>query len=584
MTEASIFENSHLFWPVLVIAILLLALFVWKEWKRQIARVFYISVLIALITVASLAMLALKPLNNTSNKAKIGVLLTEKFSQERLDSIKSLDKEIVMITYRPNKVLSEALDSLSSIYILGDGVAAYDFWQFDKRSVRFFGADKPKGITRLKYNQENVLGEDLVIQGSYHKAEEKFWLVLQDGNGLGIDSVALIANDAQNFKLKTPLKAVGKFVFEIVEKDSLGASVSSDPLPFRVNSNKSIKILLVNGFPTFESKYLKNYLAESGHEVIVRSQLTKGRYKFEYFNSPKVPIYNFNQKALASFDLVIIDAISFKNISKRSRSSIENAIENDGLGVFIQPEPVLFTRASKQLVVKFKKDGRTKINLEQFPKITFDKFPYAFLKNDGLEKIHHSKSEIFTGYRRMQKGRVGATVFQNTYQLQLHGKSKAYRQFWSEIVSKLTKKNDEIVSWHSVANFPLEQQPYIFDLQTDAVSPQVHNQDGQAIALEQNIDIPTLWSGITYPIRQKWNQLQLGDEGEMGLDFYVIDSLSWLSLRVNNLRKKNNRYFKNSSENTTANTSLKQMSLLWFFVIGILGLAYLWLHPKLWKE
>lgn len=584
MTEASIFENSHLFWPVLVIAIVLLVLFVWKEWKPPIAKVFYIHVLMALITVTSLAMLALKPLKNTPNKAKIGVLLTERFSQERVDSIKSLDKEIVMIPYRPNKDLSTTLDSLSTIYILGDGVAAYDFWQFDKRSVRFFGADIPKGITRMKYIKENVLGKNLIITGSYHKAEDKRRLVLQDGNGLGIDSVALIASDSQNFKLKTPLKAVGKFVFEIVEKDSLGASVSSDPLPFSVASNKSIKILLVNGFPTFESKYLKNYLAEMGHEVIVRSQLTKDRYKFEYFNSSNVPVYNFNQGALASFDLLIIDAISYKNISKRSRSSIENAIKNDGLGVFIQPEPVLFTMTSKQLVVKFKDDGRTKINLEQFPKITFDKFPYAFLKNDGLEKIHHSKSEIFTGYRRLQNGRIGATVFQNTYQLQLQGKSKAYVQFWSEIVSKLTKKNEEIVSWHSVTDFPLVQQPYIFDLHTDAVSPQVHNQVGQAITLEQDIDIPTLWSGITYPLKQKWNQLQLSDENEKGLNFYVIDSLSWLSLRANNLRKKNNRYFENSSENTTAKNSIKRISSLWFFVIGILGLAYLWLHPKLWNE
>jgi len=584
MIKASTFENSHLLWPVLLVSVMLLIVFIWKEWNTTKPKQFYLNNLIALITIASLAMLVLKPLKIRQNQARVGVVLTDNFKKQQLDSIKKINKEIRLISYTENQVLTKNLDSLSKTYILGDGVEPYDFWQFENRSVNYLGTDEPKGISQIKFNKESVLGADLVVNGIYRKAKAKHKLILQDGNGIGIDSLVLAESELQNFELSTATKAVGKFVFRIVEKDAAGLQIASDPLAFKVINNQKVKVLLINRFPTFESKYVKNYLAEMGHEVVVRSQLTKGRYKFEYFNTKRTPIYALNQAALMNFDLLIIDATSFKNIPRSASVFLEKAIANDGLGLFIQPDASLFSINSKQFSFKFNSDAKDKVKLPEFPKLTLDKFPYVFLENDGLEKIHEAKNKILTGYKRIQNGRIGTTIIQNTFQLKLKGQTKAYRQFWSKIINKLSKKKEQSVHWRVDDFFPLAHRPFEFELQSKIIEPQVKNQDGRYISLRQNIDIPTLWSGTSYPLKEHWNQIQLNNSVDRALDFYVVDSLSWLSLRTNILQKRNMRFFKKEAEDQIIPSFSGPLNLLLFFIIGLLGFSYLWLHPKLFQS
>ena len=62
-------------------------------------------------------------------------------------------------------------------------------------------------------------------------------------------------------------------------------------------------------------KYLKNYLAESGHKVLAQSRLTKDRYKYEYFNMSNKSNVGFTQEQLKPYDLLIIDGQSLNLLS-----------------------------------------------------------------------------------------------------------------------------------------------------------------------------------------------------------------------------------------------------------------------------
>ena len=74
------------------------------------------------------------------------------------------------------------------------------------------------------------------------------------------------------------------------------------------------------------------------HEVLVRSQLTKGKYKFEYFNRERTPIYDFSQERLMKFDIIFIDANSYNNLSSKSFSELINTVKGHGLGIIVQPD------------------------------------------------------------------------------------------------------------------------------------------------------------------------------------------------------------------------------------------------------
>ncbi|MFT5216322.1 MAG: hypothetical protein ACI83H_001444 [Glaciecola sp.] len=126
-------------------------------------------------------------------------------------------------------------------------------------------------------------------------------------------------DSTQTFKLSTQLNIIGNYEYNIVEKDSLGSIISSNPIGVRVNSENTLSILIINGFPAFETKYLKNYLAEKGHEVVVRSQVTRGKFKYEYFNKTTKPPVDFSEKSIQNYDLVIIDSQSFRSLGKISK-------------------------------------------------------------------------------------------------------------------------------------------------------------------------------------------------------------------------------------------------------------------------
>ncbi len=584
MIDSILFQNSNLVWPVTLIALAVWAVFVWKEWSKPLKNRFYLTSLISLITVLSFVMLALKPLSENAVQKNTAVLLTNGFSENRLDSLKNKMKGIKSIDYQKNVPFVEALDAISSLFVLGDGVQSYDFWQFKNRSITYLGGDLPEGIVALKYTKESVLGEDLIVSGSYHKAKAKHRLVLQDRNGQGLDSIVLNLEQTQPFKLSIALKSPGRFVFDLLEKDSLGEKISSEPVAFKVVDRRKLKILLINGFPTFETKYLKNYLAEMGHEVVVRSQITRGRYKFEYFNTEKRPMYRLGEKELSNFDLLVIDATSFLNLSLANWSSIEKSVKNMGLGVFVQPEPNLFVSASERLGLKFERDKVTKASWSEFPKLTLEKFPFQFEAIHGLEEIHRDLKNHSTGYKRMEKGRVGTTLIQNTYQLQLNGKMEAYRRFWSELINRLSKQEELTTEWEIEDSFGLVNQPLDFKLRTAIEKPEVYTTHESQIALKQDVDMPSFWSGTIYPDRQGWNQIRLKTKFQDSLDFFVLDSIHWQTLRAKNVQKENERYFSGTIKEQNKTLSSAPIPSLWFFLLGLVGLGYLWVHPKLFKN
>lgn len=138
------------------------------------------------------------------------------------------------------------------------------------------------------------------------------------------------------------MKTAGKLVYRLIEKDSVGNELSENPIPVEVQPNKVFNVLIINDFPTFETKYLKDCLAEMGHKVLIRSKLTSNRYKFEYFNREQVPLSVFSQATLESFDLLIIDSQSLRNLPNSAKNGLEMAINQDGLGVFVQADITFF--------------------------------------------------------------------------------------------------------------------------------------------------------------------------------------------------------------------------------------------------
>lgn len=578
------FLNQDYFWPFVLGGFLLWVLFIWKEWSPIRNLRFYINAFVGLLAIVSIVMIALRPIVQENSSSNLGVLLTRGFGQNQLDSLKKAHKSIKIIPYKINQPIGNAIDSVGALYILGNGLQSFDFWQLDKVPAQIIKGYEPFGITRLGYKNNAVVGDKLVVKGSYSNGHKGNRLVLSNPRGVGIDSVILSGLVQENFNLTMDPKVVGKFKYTLVEKDSLGTLISSEPLPMNIVDRSSVKILIINNFPTFETKYLKNYLAEIGHEVTIRSQFTKNKYKYEYFNTEKQPFNSFTENQLINYNLLIMDSQSYVSLSRNSLSALHNSIRNNGLGLFIQPDPNFFKLTKQRTGFSFVPSKTAKSGLEFSSNVEMDNYAYDFMEEYGLEEIHRHNNNTLAAYRRMENGRVGTIVLQNTYQMILNGQNETYEQFWSGIINGLAKRNYLQTEWINNSGFAYQDQPFLATIRTSINDPEVLNIDSMQIPLQQDVDIKSKWYATTYPTKVGWNQLHVKNDSLSKYDYYVLDTLNWKSLTAINTLKENQRHFNGTYENQKQVKFLAPINPFWFISSFIIGMGYLWLEPKLFTK
>ena len=568
------FINQELWWVLMPIAFSLVLLFVWKEWKGHFSTPFFINSLLGIFATAALLFLYSRPtmLTEVSGKA---VILTENYNVLQLDSIKKKEKLIKVISYKPGLDTFKSLDSITEVIILGNGLQSYDFWQLKEVSATYLSGAIPKGVIKLNYNNKLQIGSDLEVAGLYNKAVAGNRLVLETVSGEGLDSVVLNGEEKQDFRLKSNLSAKGKLVYQLTEKDSTNKVLESNPVPVVVTKKQQLRIFISNTFPSFETKYLKNFLAEEGHELVVRSQITKGRYKFEYFNTSKNPIYGFPENPLKDFDLLILDTETYLSLSKSNKNTLVRLIKEKGIGVFVQPSESLFKSTNQ--IVSFSIEsaiGQKNLKVENN---LLETYPFKFQNTNpsGIAVANHSYAIV------VGKGKFSTTVLSTTYQLVLDGKTDAYSKIWSTIIAATAKAKEMNGAFESLKLFSVINEPSSFTLLTRTASPKVVVNEEHNVPLIKNTLLDERWHGKTYPRKVGWQILEMVSDTTVATNYFVLDSIYWQSVIGANLREDNSRFFGKIKKAPMKKMLPIELSRWPFFFIFLICMGYLWFFPKL---
>ncbi|NVN19458.1 hypothetical protein GUA46_14000 [Muricauda sp. HICW] len=582
MNDGVVFLNQNLFWPVIIVGLVLMAVFVWKEWSQRKERRFYVKLIASFLAIVSLCMIILKPSTYQDSMRGKGIVLTDGYRSSQLDSLKSIYKRIKTEEYTKGRTLF-LLTEVDSIFLLGHGMEPFDFWQVEHKSVAFLGGDANQGGQDISNKSELILGEPLELSATYANPVAGNWAVLADNGGNPLDSIPLEETESQLIQLSAEPKASGQFVYHLMEQDQDGQVVSNEPIPIQVKEGRPLKILMVNTFPTFETKYLKNFLTEKGHEVLARTQLTKGKYKFEYFNGASGTIYGFTSENLKDYDLLIIDTDSYTGLGRTSKEAMEEISASEGLGIFIQADEGLFRLSESQSPFRFNKDYVTEIALGQ-PMQTLPKYPYAFQENLRTQEILLDYVTV-ASYIPVQKGKVGTTLLQNTYQLLLDGQEALYTRIWTKILNNITRKQETVLEWKSLTQIPRLDEPFEFELQTLLTDVEITTEEGARIPLLQDILIPGKFTGTVYPRKTGWNQLQVANDSISPWFYFVYDDGQLQNIHQTQLRNANYQKFGSSStfddSKSVSKKELQTITPIWLYFILLLSLGWLWLEPKL---
>lgn len=578
MTESIHLINSDWLWLVVVGAIVMAILLLVKEWKTKAGGSFALRSGIAFVAIVSLALIALRPAVSYSTDARSVVILTTGYNQDVLDSLENAVKPEV-IRYVKGKGLFPPGNVYDQAFVLGEGLLPDDLWQLDDLSVELIPGEKPEGLVKIKHSRKVTSGDPVWIKGLYRDTGNAGKMItLETSAGNALDSVSVVEKEAW-FELSSETKAEGGFLYYVTVKDSMGQQVAKEPVPVIVEKEMPLKVLILNTFPTFEIKYLKNFLAEEGHVLTVRNQISRGKYTYEYLNGSLARTPLFSEEILQEFDLIILDAPSLHELPDRHLRSIEDVVRRAGVGVFVLPAENLFEGAGpKRLSLQFLKQNDGKVLLEGQ---SVEKYKYRIKEQFALGTIHEFDGLLLSANVMTGAGRVGTTVLKDLWSLKLQGQEEAYRKLWVAMIEETARNTGASYEWRPVSRITFPLQPFHFELRTSIDGPVVFS-DSTQLPLAQDVDLPFLWQGTAWPEHSGWHEITLEQDSSAVFHYYVQATGAWqAAVSEQTIMRNQQRAGRAGVSEAQRQEKSKPVDLIWFYLIFAFSIGYLWLAPKL---
>ena len=568
--------------PLWVIIVLIMVAFGWlilREYKRKIKFLGGRIVAVVLLTISILGLL-LQPSLIKERKSNGLVLLTPHYQSSVADSLQKLNSDLIFIRtsdavpFNDADIITSTYQSNDFQFVLGDGLPAYALPETSTH-FQYLKSEIPYGIIEwrlpylLKVNQRND------INGVFH-ATGKSLIKLIGPDGLN-DSITFLTKGIHSFKLSfTPTQA-GLFLYSVQVKN--GSEITTQKFPVQVEAEKKLKILLSVNYPTAEIKYLKNYLIEKNHSLVARFQISKNNFRYEYNNQPTRPI-KFSSEILNDFDLLIVDNESIEALSLIERNQLQNAI-NQGLGIVVLYNSINEKGNGTFLSIPMKnfKYDTAQIQIAS-SRLVLSTLPVSIDLTD-VEAIITNRDRILSGYINKELGKIAFQLLQETYRLQLEGKSNEYALLWSPIIEKAARTQNFKSNIEIEQPFPMyPDEPININVLTTL--PRVSlTSDNSLLPMREDIVIDDYWHTTTWAGSVGWHKLTT-QQDSMLTNYYVSNSSEWQSLRIAK-QQQLNEIFSSKEMNKTSNVSIesKPLPLLIFFLTFMVAAGFLWLAPKL---
>ncbi|MGZ3820963.1 MAG: hypothetical protein ACXVB6_10255 [Mucilaginibacter sp.] len=581
---------------VLIICCSLTAFAVWKEYKRAKKAHMVWRIAASLLAVFALACIAL-PINYSKDSLRQNdqnaILLTNGFEPDSLNNYR--DSKIFTTDKAIEKAYPKAkpirLDELSSdspavtkLHVFGYGLNENELSQIGRLPVIFHPALSPAGVVAIGWNQKLKTGETLKVQGKYNNNELKPVKLILNGLNTQLDTVTVAPKTSKDFELTTVPKNEGRAVYRL-QAIAGSDTLADENLPIEVDPAKPLKVLILSASPDFETKFLKNWLAENGFAVVVRSAISKDKFSSEYVNMPMLKIDHISSGILDKFDVVIGDL----SVLKSENAVLKQQVTKKGLGVIVRADSISNSGSWLQSdfsVEKVAAKNQPQVSLiikGKAGKSAGLKIDPAFIKSKpGIQQlVNDLQGHTLVAASLFGKGRLAFTTINNTFNWILAGDKDDYAAFWSLLISKSAQKEPVLENW-SAPQLPTINEPV--ELQLVASSDPGPISAGDSIAPAQNPSIPFEWVNKYWPTTTGWQSIQ--QNNGRAAWWYVYGGDEWQGVRASEKIASTTQYAENYAPNTFVTKAIHEKVLIavpkiYFYLLLLAACTFLWVEGKL---
>lgn len=597
-------ENSYF----IIGSVILLGFLILKEIQRENK-----ANLILRISASSLAVIALicmaiplsyqKTLDQYSEN--YAVLLSSGFQGERLDTFKNIpvfstDSQLAKI----NKTIRLIPDlagfiamnpQYSKIHVLGYGLEDSELAALEDKELVFLPSAPPAGLQAIDWNRNIHSGEELRITGTFQNSGDKPVKLILNGLGTDLDSISIPALSKSTFELKTIPKHLDKTIYSLTGIAGMDTIVS-EKVPVFIQSQTSLKVLILSSSPGFETRFLKNWLFENHYSLALRSAISKNKLSTEFVNMSRMNLNRISPSLLETFDVLIIDKDELSTLSKAERQAVQNQLGN-GMGLImladsISPDSGFFNSAfeTRALIHADKKNIKLKWDDYSANKMTLPgSVAFKIMPKDGnLALVNDEKANVLVSSKLYGSGRIILSSIQDTYTWILGNDLKSYASYWSKLLENAARKTELNSAWILNNPFMRVNQENQIILETSSDSIPLGHSDGEPLRFAQDPVLGFQWEAPVWPKKSGWHSLDYGIRNTTDINkswYFIFDKNDWSVIhaarKIKNTRKQAEQHFKYKSEQINKFKSYKEtIPEIYFYILFILSCTYLWLEAK----
>jgi hypothetical protein len=481
----------------------------------------------------------------------------------------------------------------SKFHVLGYGLEDRELELISNKNLVFHPSPIPSGLQSVHWNKTIKSGERLVLSGIFQSGSDKPVKLVLNGLGTNLDSMNIPAGRPEKFQLKTIPKHLDKAVYTLTgisEKDT----ILHEKIPVFVESQATLKVLILSSSPDFENKFLKNWLFENQYAVAVRSAISKNKFNTEFLNSSKINLDQITPAVLENFDVLISDPEELSVLSRAENQAIKNQLI-DGMGLIMIADSIgkrqgFFNEIFETKALVRADDKTISLNWDNYTvsKMTSgSSYSFRILpKEDNQALVRDEKANILVSSKLYGKGRILLSSITDTYTWILGNDPKSYSSYWSELIGNVARLKELSSVWALKDPFPVLNQETSILIETGSDTIPIARSEAEFLKFAQNPVLGFQWIAPFWPKKTGWHLLENGvSQKSVQGWFYVFNKTDWASVKAVKKIKNNNEaaeksVSENNEENISAEFYRETVPPIYFFLLFLLSCTYLWLEAK----
>ncbi len=526
---------------LLVAAFLLIVLI---EFRRTPAVFLMWRVILTFFMISGIAAIIWRPSVLQPRTTNQVIVVGEETNRSRLDTLRDAYPDARLIS---QDSLYMPLDG-TNVLVTGQGLAEYNLRKVHNSHLELALDPTPPGIVEFYPPGKPVLGDTLTWEGYFQTPDsiqlELWW---QDKR---IDSVRL--DSSGWFVLRHLPKVAGPQVYRLTARSA--NILQYYRIPADIRDSRKLRAGLFVTYPSFELRAIKEYMAESGLEVMVRQSVSRDRYTIEYLNLPEEPVV-FSSGFLSSLDLLVADQVFLENLTRDELDVLERRIRQ-GLGLII--------------ISVESKAGRGRISL---PVRDAGNNELFLVEDPGVISVSKSGGYIKSGGKQLGRGRIMVSLVPQTYTWILEGNKSEYEGYWSSLIRETSRKSPPVID--------LLAEPVWQNIRQDFVvisegQPEVY-WDEVPLPPARDIYLPHRWHVTVWERDTGWHVLTSNRDT---VNVYVHDTSEWKPLRFARQKKELVRISSGEKMGEEAGMEFSPIPAWYFYLLVLACLGMLWALPK----